>query len=612
MNRLSCSLLLAFLLGCHGADEPLPGRSDASTQPRDASRAPSDAAMASPREPIALESCEASALSSEQLRALQEGGDPEALRVIYPYAGTVFPRGLAAPLVMWDGIERADAVSLTLRSTTFSYRGCFALNGEGRVAVPQEAWDRAGAQTVGKSDPFTLELSVLVGDRAYGPVREQIIIAPASLHGSVFYNSYSSDLARAAGAQGGAILRIPAGGTAEVFLGQRTCVGSHGASADGTRLVTNEGIYALTPDTPVNPEPLRRSNGELEFPGVSANGDVYAVKGQLFASDQGSTINGGLPTAANEASFSASGRWLAFMEGGPGPRAGSGVPVTIPGLGGLIPGLGGSSDQGAIGSGTSAGQGKLAIMRFDGQARRLSDRRLFADVSASAQWPVFLPDDAAVVFTDTRTHDLMLLDLASSTVTPLARAMGFASLDDARAGRSYLPFASEGEGRQAFYPTVAPVAAGGYFWIYFDSPRRYGNMDTSKIPSGLQVPAGITFVADALGALDTSSRQLWVAAIEISPRGDYRNDPSAPAFFLPGQELGANNHRAFSALDPCLDQGSACESGTRCCSGFCSDGACIAPPDRCAQSEEACETSDDCCEPTDRCIGGFCSLIVVQ
>jgi hypothetical protein len=190
----------------------------------------------------------------------------------------------------------------------------------------------------------------------------------------------------------------------------------------------------------------------------------------------------------------------------------------------------------------------------------------------------------------------------------LARAMGFASVADAKQHKTFLPYGTS-ELRFAFYPTVAPVAAGGYFWVYFDSPRRYGNMDTTKIESGLSVPAGISVAAP--GLLGTASKQLWVTAIEIAPDGDYTMDRSAPAFYLPGQELGTNNHRAFSALDPCRDVGASCQSGTDCCLGFCGESGCEAPPSRCAKTEEACKAQTDCCEAGDYCINGFCSTVVL-
>ena len=94
-----------------------------------------------------------------------------------------------------------------------------------------------------------------------------------------------------------------------------------------------------------------------------------------------------------------------------------------------------------------------------------------------------------------------------------------------------------------YFPTVSPVAAGGYFWLFFDSVRHYGNL-------GVQ-------------------RQLWGAAIDIAADGSYAVDRSHPAFYLPGQELGTGNHRAFAALDPCKKDGDSCTSGIDCCGGFC-------------------------------------------
>ena len=37
------------------------------------------------------------------LDKLKAGGRSDGMRFLYPYAGTVFPRGLGAPLMMWDG-----------------------------------------------------------------------------------------------------------------------------------------------------------------------------------------------------------------------------------------------------------------------------------------------------------------------------------------------------------------------------------------------------------------------------------------------------------------------------------------------------------------------------
>ena len=114
--------------------------------------------------------------------------------------------------------------------------------------------------------------------------------------------------------------------------------------------------------------------------------------------------------------------------------------------------------------------------------------------------------------------------MASSTVTVLAKAMGYNTPADAANNTTYLPFGAD-ELHHNYFPTVSPVAAGGYFWVFFDSVRHYGNL-------GLQ-------------------RQLWGAAIDIQPDGDLQSRPQPPCVpTYQSQELGAGNHRAFAALDP--------------------------------------------------------------
>jgi hypothetical protein len=219
-----------------------------------------------------------------------------------------------------------------------------------------------------------------------------------------------------------------------------------------------------------------------------------------------------------------------------------------------------------------------------------------------------LPDLAAVLFTegsasdysgngvaisngrsDGPPTDLKIVDVKSGKATILAQAMGFATPEDAAQEKTYLPFGAE-ELHMHYYPTVSPVAAGGYFWVFFDSVRHYGN-------KGIR-------------------RQLWGAAISIQSKDDgefassggYELDPSYPAFYLSGQELEGANHRAFTALDPCQVDGSSCETGIDCCSGSCTDGTCGIPMG-CAKLDDACKTSSDCCDTDNRCINGFCGYI---
>jgi hypothetical protein len=167
-------------------------------------------------------------------------------------------------------------------------------------------------------------------------------------------------------------------------------------------------------------------------------------------------------------------------------------------------------------------------------------------------------------------------------------------------GQSYLPAGAARDNEREFYPTVSPVAAGGFFWVFFTSRRTYGNMT-----SDLQVD-------------DPRSKAIWVTALTIGGTGD----TSHPAFYLPGQEFETGNMRAFASLAPCKEDGSTCMSGTECCNGFCSgidanthEGTCgVRPPKTCAMEEDKCMSDSDCC-PTNSaglplvCIAGFCSVI---
>jgi hypothetical protein len=187
----------------------------------------------------------------------------------------------------------------------------------------------------------------------------------------------------------------------------------------------------------------------------------------------------------------------------------------------------------------------------------------------------------------------------TAQVTVLAQAMGFRTPADAASNTSYLPFGAE-DLHHNYFPTLSPVAAGGYFWVFFDAVRHYGNQ-------GLQ-------------------RQLWGSAVEIAADGKYQSDPSHPAFYLPGQEFGTGNHRAFAALDPCKKDGDSCRTGIDCCGGFCSIpegqssefaepiGMCSSDQPMCAKRDERCLTDEDCCppegdEPQNICIAGFCAFV---
>jgi hypothetical protein len=154
-------------------------------------------------------------------------------------------------------------------------------------------------------------------------------------------------------------------------------------------------------------------------------------------------------------------------------------------------------------------------------------------------------------------------------------------------GASYLLYPGRDE-HLNFYPTMSPVAAGGYFWVFFTSRRNYGNT-----------------VVDANDG--PASKKLWVSAITIGAGPG--TDASHAALYLPGQELASGNIRAFATLLPCKSEGSSCTSGVDCCEGNCNGGSC-GTPTGCSSDGNKCATTADCCSGQGlQCINGYCSTV---
>jgi hypothetical protein len=583
-------------------------------------------------------------LAEADAKKLLAGGPPGKLRWLYPYEGTVFPRGTIAPPVMWQGDAATDAVYLRIKSQTFEYKGILkaglghgfatflgttggvaALSSDGKqpqLPIPADVWAKAGALTRGKSDPFTIELSTLVGGNVAGPVVLHITIAQASIQGSVYYNTYDSTEANNVTNyfSGGKLVRIPRSGTPELVTKlSEGCYGCHSVSANGSRVIAHR-----SPDqTKGMPFVGEARSYQLNPTGI---GDSVAVgpRGSFAAlyPDGSKYLDTSLQTnIGNEQFYEPQGTPLEarLLDAATGQV----IPDTGIPAGALMPsfspdGTGLVFNDFAIN--TAHG---LAVMKYDVVANKASGYKNLVKWDATdtfrPAFPAFVPDNNAVVFARTdgadfttgqlasqasaavgnslqmrgqqlALSDLYIADMRTGTSTILAKAMGFNTLADAQDDKTtYLPFGAD-DLHNNYSPTILPVALGGYFWVFFDSRRNFGNL-------GLQ-------------------RQLWCTAIDVRPDGSYTSDPSHPPFYVPGQGFGTSNHRAFAALDPCRQNGDACASGIDCCAGQCNaSGVCAPPPpNSCAKREERCTSSADCCppEPGDSdysCIAGFCAYV---
>lgn len=578
------------------------------------------------------------AITLGALGAPTSDGTAQGLRFIYPYDKTVWPRGLLAPLLQWESsLGDADGIQIELSTTTgsFTWKGTFGrpaiLAQTGgkfiRHPIPQDIWAAATNSAAGLSDQLTLKLTVALGGQAYGPITQTWTVAPARLSGTIYYNSYGTNLAKnykgavgGDGMFGGAVLSIRAGDTgpkltaggnsAGNYTDETQCRTCHSVAANGARLVVQQGQnYGLSSSYDLSPSGASETampGASTWFPGVSPDGSLALFSnGQLRSLPGGAAVpTTGLPAGAlGMPAFSPDGKRVAFNPG--------------------------MSNQ-------------LMVMSFDPATNTFANPVTVFDGGAMPGWPAFFPDGNSVVFERETAvggdgHGASILWTRAGAKghiawTSAADAQSVAALNQLNGldgnGNSYLPTLAAPVGVSCewttgqvvsnidpthaddqnlnYEPTVSPVASGGYAWVVFTSRRMYGSVAT--IPPFCSDPRWAALF-DYI-----TPKKLWVAAVDIN--GQVGTDPSHPAFYLPGQEILAGNSRGFWTLDPCRPDGQGCESGDQCCNGYCQPNGpngeltCSDKPpgNTCSAPQEKCTTAADCCDTTNLCINGFCTV----
>ena len=562
-------------------------------------------------------------LTAASVKSLQSGGGNGAgMKWLYPYDATVFPGGILSPVLQWSQTGTPDGVYVHLSSQKYDYKGCFKGSNPPQLKLDAVEWATAYAQSGGKSDPLTVEVSTITGGTVSGPIKETWTFAKGSLAGIVYYNTYGSKLVPGQTGQNGAVMKIPQGAaqpTAFLYTDPTAtpsvypfgpCVSCHSLSSNGSVLAAQQHFYPQSdplngkgsmsfdltktakPD-PTNPMAstlkddwgfsavypdgsLLPTSGEAGdstttplFPGVSGNNPamIGPKPASMYNTATGATISfTGLTTPwAMMPMFSPDGLHVVYTEA-PAPDAG----------------VGGHT---------------LTVMDFNLATKTFSNaKQVYHDDTQYPGWAFFTPDAKSVIFALGNTNNFASEEPPTGNVTFNSQlyivpstggaARRLDALSGIIGGNDYFPNPAEDD-KLDFYPTVNPVSSGGYFWAYFTSRRSYGNLY-------------------AKGHGDIGSKSIWVSAIDIAPAAGA--DPSHPAFYLPGQELGSGNIRAFAVLAPCKGDGSGCESGIDCCGGSCTMGKCGVPM-TCAAEGDKCTPTVPCCDPIDSCLGGYCGFI---
>jgi hypothetical protein len=495
--------------------------------------------------------------------------DP-SMSVLYPYDKTVFPRGLTGPTLQWNGGNATDIYYIHATSPTFEFETWTTVPPPSRYDFPKtpvDIWKKLTDSTVGD---IAVSIQRHDGSQPYVPVTRTWTIAPANLTGTIYFWEVNN----------GNVVRLKPGDTKpEDFLQKPagvTCVACHSVSKSGSTIVA-------------------AFNGSASPWGTFDS----ATGASLFVS--GTDPNNG-PQGSGFQAITPDGKFVLWGQERHTPFLSLSAFDSKAEIAQMNPGTGFPVHP----AWSSDGKKVAFAVRSDGNWLDFNHSTLWVtDVDTAGSppftgiqqivgndvdrptvtFPTWSPDSKWIAFeraTQARSRDgisdIWLVQGDGSGAIALDNANGTGLLQGLEASSTY-------------EPTFMPVAAGGYFWLVVVGERAYGNTLTDV-------------------ARSSRRKQLWVSAIDANPLPG--QDPSHPAFWLPGQELNNNNMRGEWALSPCKTLGESCSAGYDCCAGFCHDDGngnltCSEQSGGCSQLGEACQGAADCCDPKAVCIAGFCA-----
>ncbi|MFO0590158.1 MAG: hypothetical protein U0441_21630 [Polyangiaceae bacterium] len=499
--------------------------------------------------------------------------DPnEGVVWLYPYDKTVFPKGIYPPQLMWDGAQAGDEYYIRYQTKYVDIGILTKVDPPSRFLLDEATWRTVTESGKGEDVHLTIARLVPGQPKATLAVDNTWKIASGSLRGFVYY--WSNSLGR--------VLRIdPGKGSApEDFLAaagvNQNCSTCHTVSADGLTLVIGGDVPTSTFNLLTNTPSLQLGNigkavRNWAMPAVSPDGKVLIENNAPLPGPPGGS----------------DGMW--------NPQTGEHLIGT--GLDGVFLDMPAFAPSGTSIAAVDHNTHGLIKYAFDPATNMATAPTNLIDPGADGSlnaicFPSVAPaaDGTWVTYhrgvypssLDTRNGpgDLYLANMDTPGTEIRLRAAN---------GDDYPYPVGDRDRHYNYEPTFAPQEAGGYHWVVFTSRRTYGNLLTGG---------------------KEAVKQLWIAAIDLNPKAG--EDPSHPAFWIPGQDANLNM-RGFWAQKNCIVAGQACMNDSDCCGGVCQNGMCLGQPGECSDEGGSCTIDADCCNyPSDTCINGTCGTDIPQ
>ena len=561
-------------------------------------------------------------------------GPPTAdttVKILYPYDGTIWPRGLLAPLIQWDGgTHKFDSVKIQLSESSFTYTGYFAAQSTAtgfvfkNIPLPQAVWKELGNSNNG-TENATVTITFGEAGKAVGPYTLNWKIARGSLRGTVYYNSYGTAFVQNSGepscgpndkcycapnatnctttavktgpAFGAATLGIHPGDSAPTLVAGKNitnptnnslrpgCRACHSVSANGQRLISNDPdndystsyAYDLT-------QPPASTTVEYGSNWTVPNNPVNLPQPNNPYCDSCNWSNifpAFYPTGAFFLSSAGNDRsdQNSYLYNISSPV--SGTPMTgVNNLNGLRATLPVFSPDGKHVAFNDANfdSRSLGTIDFDFPTMTFSNHtQVYTPTTGAVSWSTFLPTSNAVVFQ---------IEQGSLDPTIPSPALGYTRwntgalywYDIATKKTAPLSVLNGFVNNQLYLPTNAANN-------HAPTLEPLLNYEPTACPIASGGYGWVVFssrrmygnVATIDGYMSDprnydwqhqiTTKKLWVAAIDLNAPGG--TDPSHPAFYLPAQELYAGNARGFWTAVPCHKDGDGCDTGDECCGGYC-------------------------------------------